>query len=626
MRILPLNSFSYYNSRISNNKKAPLSPVIKNTACDTVSFGAVKKSQFQPIELALVEKYKLPIEKYSSVEDLQMYAEKELEKLEKKPFDGKNSDTGMLRKQLLNEWFDYFKANSDKYPPSTRFLVCNEICNKLNSDTEKLPPTPNSVVIDETLEQIHDGFSKDKHFSFNFENLYRKNLSRYMSKNATDDNDTTGWVHISSQKHDEANFEHNVQRLKALSYPTWCTANKTGKLHLENCDFHVYVVDGITQAIMRIKNGKIVEIQGIDNNSLIPPKYLDEIVSHIKESGLMTSEIIKERIYDTCGARDKRYKEINDFKELLKTVDKTNPEEVFPLLGIEVKVLENKKFELSEYYQPDKDISFADIGIDEQKLFENVEKINGNATFSNSSLKRFTNLKYIDGDADFANSRVKNLGSLTEVSGSVNFKQSKVSDLGNLQFVGECNFSDCKFDTLKNLKSVAGYVNFENAQIKSLGKLKYTGTCNFKNAKIKTLENIEQINGDAIFTDSKIVDLGKLKYIQGNACFSYSNIRSLGNLEEIGGNADFSNSRVDDTGNLREIGGNADFAYCNINRLKNLQCIRGNANFRDSLVLDIGDLHYIGKLIFLEHSILPKDMIMKLVNSKRNNEFYASSR
>ena len=623
MKLASLNSinFGFNGKPLNGNNYAQSRParIIPPLARDTVSFGAMKKREFEPLELAVVEKYKLPIEKFNSKKDLAEYSKKELENLQTQSLKGKSSDTENLRKQILSEWRNFFKNNAEKYPDFIVFLVMKGLYDNIEEDNDRIPLQLDVEILDKTLEQIKNGFEKDKHFSYGFSNMYRKNLTDEMLATSFDTKEKTGWILIPSKIHDSKNFDQNVERLRALSYSTWCTANSTGKHHLEFGDFHFYLVDGITQAVLRIRDGKIAEIEGIENNHTIPPKFLDVIAEYMEETGLQPNEDMKGKIQEAIRMRDKRIKEISDFKDLLKNVDKNNPLEVFPLLGIDVEVLENGKLELSEYAQPDRDISFNDIGLDEYKLFENVEQIFGDADFANSDLKEFSNLKYIKGDANFSNSKINNLGSLVEIQGKANFNQSRVKDFGNLRFAGECDFSGCNIDSLKNLTSIAGKANFEGATIRDLGNLKYTDDCNFHKANITSLCKLEQINGNADFTESNIEDSGNLTYIRGNVGFNYSKVKILKHLKEIGGNADFSKTQINDLGNLERIGGNANFAESNIRSLKKLKFIGGDVDFTNSLVMDLGEVYFIGGSVSLTRSILSREMIMKIVNITKNS-------
>ncbi len=624
MKLTSVNSiiFGFNNNPLNVNNHAQKRPVriIPSLACDTVSFGAMKKSEFESLELAVVEKYKLPIEKFNSKKDLAKYSQKGLESLQTLPLKGKSSDTENLRKQILTEWRKFFKNNSEKYPAYIAFLVMKGLYENLKEDNDRLPPQLDVGVLDKTLEKIKVGFEKDKHFSYGFSNMYRKNLTEEMLENSFAAKEKTGWILIPSKSHAPENFAQNVERLRALSYSTWCTANTAGKHHLELGDFHFYVVDGVTQVVLRMFDGKVAEIEGIKNDWSIPPKFLDEITSYMKEVKLQPNDDVKVKMQEAIRKKEDRIKRINNFKELFKNADKNNPLEVFPLLGIEVEVLTNGKLELSEYAPPEKDISFKDVGLDEYKLFENVEKICGDADFSNSDLKEFSTLKYIEGDANFSNSNIKNLGSLLEIQGNANFNQSRVKDFGSLRFAGACDFSGCYIDSLNNLTSIAGRANFEGATIRDLGNLKYTDDCNFHNAKIRSLCKLEQINGHANFTDSKIEDLGNLTYIQGNATFSNSRIKSLKKLEEIGGNADFSNSHVNDLENLQRIGGEAIFGSSDVVSLKKLKSIGGDVDFTNSIVEDLGELYFIGGSTTLTGSCLSREMIVKIVNIAKDSK------
>ena len=58
----------------------------QNTTPCNISFNAMKKSQFSGIDRFVVEKYKLPIEKFNDMGDFFTYCDNEVEDLKNKDF------------------------------------------------------------------------------------------------------------------------------------------------------------------------------------------------------------------------------------------------------------------------------------------------------------------------------------------------------------------------------------------------------------------------------------------------------------------------------------------------------------------------------------------------------------
>ena len=154
---------------------------------------------------------------------------------------------------------------------------------------------------------------------------------------------------------------------------------------------------------------------------------------------------------------------------------------------------------------------------------------------------------------------------------SANFNGSQLIGLGNLQSIGgNANFIGSQITSLENLQSIGGNAYFNGSQITSLGNLQSIGG-NFGN----------WLPGSR---SSQLTDLGKLQSIGGNASFGYFQITNLGNLHSIGGNADFNYSQVSDLGKLQSIGGDAIFTDSQITSLGNLQNIGGDCYIKNTML------------------------------------------
>ena len=71
-----------YNKNIQ--KPHTVKPNPEPLTYDTVSFGAMKKKEFEGIDLAVVQKFKAPIEKFNSNIDLQNWAKEKAEAITEK--------------------------------------------------------------------------------------------------------------------------------------------------------------------------------------------------------------------------------------------------------------------------------------------------------------------------------------------------------------------------------------------------------------------------------------------------------------------------------------------------------------------------------------------------------------
>ncbi len=114
--------------------------------------------------------------------------------------------------------------------------------------------------------------------------------------------------------------------------------------------------------------------------------------------------------------------EIEEIKaDLADAISRNDIREIFDYFNIGVFIQRNGLFGLSEYRQPSKNITYSDIGIDEEKLIENVVKISGNADFRHSSLKNFGKILSIGGCADFRHSNFRPDMKLPKIDGKIIF-------------------------------------------------------------------------------------------------------------------------------------------------------------------------------------------------------------
>ena len=90
---------------------------------------------------------------------------------------------------------------------------------------------------------------------------------------------------------------------------------------------------------------------------------------------------------------------------------------VFDFLGIRTQKIDSNKLIIEKFKQPDAEFTFKEVGIDENKIFQFVERIHGNADFSRSNVNNLGNLKSIGGDVLLKNSQLT----------PDNFKNIKVS-------------------------------------------------------------------------------------------------------------------------------------------------------------------------------------------------------
>lgn len=476
---------------LNNKQYLNLSPL----KYDTVSFGAMKKSQFKGFDLHIIEKFKAPICNFNENSDLQNWAKEEVQNIINKDFTGKSKKTGTRRNSVLKDWYKYVLKENEAYTPTMQLLILSSITKGLKADSDSLPPVLNKGVLADTMYEIQEKLEKNPKYDFNFDKLYRTKLANLYLQD--DDTCETGtkWVKIPSLKNDFINFRKNVKKLQALSHKNWCTKTFNAKPYLKQGEFHVYLENGKPKIGIRFVKNQIQEIQGELNNCIIPAEYLLMVQEYIDKNNLKLNENAKEEFKNSVEHRES----IEKIKQELspETLKNSNPEVIFPYFGIEVEKDDDGMYIISHYKQP-QNCTFKDLGIDEKKLFSKVKEIKKNADFIYSNLTSLDKLQKIGGNAYFHYSSIVDLGELKEVGKEIIFSFSPIKNLGKLEKIGND-------------------VIFDESKVEDLGALEYIGgTVQFRNSPIKSLKNLKFIKGFADFDQSNVVDLGKLEYVGSN--------------------------------------------------------------------------------------------------------------
>ncbi len=587
--IFPRINYKYGGKTNKWQNHSQSSTVLKE---DTVSFSAMKKNQFEGIAYAIVERFKAPIEKFKSLNDFQNWAKNQAQAIAEKDYGGRYKETRAQRKTLLKEWADYVLNENTAYIGGISLLVLSAVTKNLKPDNDKIPPVLNKGVLADCIAEIDKNTRQNPKEGFDFNKIYQTKLnSSYLEETRHGEADTK-WVVIPSKEHDPHNFDANVKKLQALSHKNWCTKSYNAEPYLMQGDFHIYLENGQPKLGVRFVWNVIQEIQGENNDSKIPVNYLGIVEKHVNENRFRTGEKADAEIAEAKKVKEK----IDGIRKDLKSVIEENDvKSILEYFYVEVEQDKDGLLTISGYQQPLSGCTFADLGINENRLFEKIKVINDKANFVHSKVTNLGALKAIYGSADFSYSSLGSLGKLEIIGKNAEFYHSPVANLGNLKSIGgDAAFYRSNVTDLGELQTIGGNVTFELSQIQKLGKLKYIGgNANFTRSAVTDLGDLETIGGDADFKHSQMTSLNNLAVIGGAADFRLCDISSLGKLRSIGKNAGFGRS-VECIGLLEKIGGDAVFSNSKITNLKNLEYIGGDANFADSQILNLGNLKIIG--------------------------------
>lgn len=397
---MKVSFFNSYNQIYQMKQRQPVSsPNLAPLKCDTVSFGALKKTQFQGVDLAVVEKFKAPIEKFNSNSDLQIWAMNKYEELKFTDFKGKHPKAMFDRSKRLYEWQEALENCNRK--PTMNLLIYNAVTSELKPNTDTLPPVYNADVLSKTINEVHEKLKTDAKQPFSFLKMYKANLTSEMlnKKDAPIDD---GWLIIPSKANDPEHYEENVEKLQTLSCAKWCTKSFFGNEYLDKGDFHFYFKDGKVQIGIRFIGNKIDEIQNPDNTSIIPQEYFEVVQEHIDNNGYKLGFTARD-FYDQALSK---HSKISKAKKSIGEEAIKNNDALKILRNFGAKQDEDGNITLKRYDQLSPFLTYKDLGIDENKMFENITSIEGTAIFSRSDLNSLHNLKSIGGNIYLINSKL----------------------------------------------------------------------------------------------------------------------------------------------------------------------------------------------------------------------------
>lgn len=267
-----INSGLLQNNLYQPNKTSPSN----KTYCFGLSFGAMKKREFSGLDLLCVEKFKAPIEKFNSNNDLQTWAFKKFVDFRTKDYSGRSRHGRVHRKVILRDWLNNICSPDSQYTNVEKVLILHGITKDLKKNTDKLPPIFNKEILADTLKEV-------KETKRSMIKTYNERLQNYIVQGLNVDKNNPNWIVLPSKKHNPSEFDKNVDRLKVLSCKTWCTKTYKARPYLENGDFHIYRENETTAIGIRFNDKQeIEEIQGFQNDWSVPDEYSDIIMEHIK--------------------------------------------------------------------------------------------------------------------------------------------------------------------------------------------------------------------------------------------------------------------------------------------------------------------------------------------------------
>jgi hypothetical protein len=328
------------------------------------------------------------------------------------------SETGRMRNPELVE---RIRGNN-----ALKLVVWNAVISELKENNRHLPVPLDEKALLETIEGFEEIKEKDRSVrcaSPSFLEMYTHRLrDNLLMDMGLSDHDSV-WVKVPSIKHDPHNKDKNISTLEILSCKNWCTRSSVDKAEaaLEDGDFHLFLKRGKNKLWeplvgMAMAKGKIDQIQGVDNDNIIPNNLIEEIKTYIADNKIpcyyfMLDEGPKAGVAIKIGEKRGEINQTSK-KSLIKAIKDKDNVSIFQSLNVPVTTLENGNLQIGTY-KPSYNIDlkkgitvpYSALGINEDSLLQNVEIIDGNLILSNnkrafnsSGITKFPpNLKVVTG-------------------------------------------------------------------------------------------------------------------------------------------------------------------------------------------------------------------------------------
>lgn len=260
---------------------------MKISKTQSPTFQAMKPNQFNGFDYACVRKFKAPVEKFNSQNDLFVWAKDKVNTLvENKMISGKNDYAIVQRKDLIKEWLKALTFSLEKTP--TALVVLSSILGEIKSTNDVIPLIVSPTILTQTLNKIGQELEKNKDYQFNFKNIYNTNLQNHYLQN--NESNYTGWIKIPSKVNDLQNFKENTDKLKVLSNKTWCTKSYLSEVLLAEGDFYIWLEKGEPKIGLRYTDRLLSEIQSERNDGVLDVKYFDIVKNFLSEKGSAMDE------------------------------------------------------------------------------------------------------------------------------------------------------------------------------------------------------------------------------------------------------------------------------------------------------------------------------------------------
>ena len=329
---------------------------------------------------------------------------------------GEYAKFNQARKDGVDAWYKFLKEESNyKDDVFVHLLVMDGITKEFKSNNAVTPPSVSHEAFEATYNALLESSS-----SVSFSKIYAQQTKTRAIKEFGGEkvslNGVEGqWVTIPRSKKGEPNYDEHIAMVQALSQgSSWCLRFENAHNYLQKGNLHFFIdKDGNAQNAINETDGNITQIQKrYDQDSTVPVPYAEVIAKFVDEKDFSGHE---HQIETALKAKP-------EFDELKIKLGELQAKEdylgMFKLLGITVTEASDGTYIIDKYKpKVTSQYTLSDLGVNENKLMQNVTTIKSTVNLEGSKLTALPKLRVIHGSLSFGDNRVSDLRNLEKIGG-----------------------------------------------------------------------------------------------------------------------------------------------------------------------------------------------------------------
>ena len=320
------------------------------------------------------------------------------------------------RKDGIRSWYKYLTEESNyKDDIFVHLLVMDGITKEMKPDNAVVPPAVSPESFEATYNVLLEA-NTSVSFSESYAQQTRERAIKQFSKGMqTVDGIEGQWVTIPRSQKGEPDYDDHIAMVQALAEgSSWCLRFDNAHGYLQGGNLHYFVdKNGNSQVAINETDGKITQIQKRYNqDSTVPVSYAVVISEWAKANHYKGHEVQIQKALDAKPKFDEQRKK---YAKMMAEKDYLG---IFKELGIGVSIADDGTYILTKYEpRVTKQYSLFDLGVDENKLMQNVSEISSSINLEGSGLSMLPKLRKFGGYVEFKDCKISDLSSLEEING-----------------------------------------------------------------------------------------------------------------------------------------------------------------------------------------------------------------